>query len=205
MRKLANPAYPTPESVPLFVEDANQLIMGTHGTPTIPLFIGQGAGGELEGTPGNKPGIGPGDGVMIAGDVRTLAREYCGRGVTVQYSEYETLSHVLAAAPWLVEAAAWLTSRFAGLSAPEDCGQIAPGNSLAPISIASGGPSGTISGGIVDKKLDQSITLPTGSTFKGVRQGQRSNGHRLGERQICRSRRSPLSSSSLTSCRSGSA
>ena len=54
--------------------------MGTGGTPTIPLFIGQGANGELEGTPGDKPGIGAGDGVMIAGDVRTLARDYCAKG-----------------------------------------------------------------------------------------------------------------------------
>ena len=52
------PEYPTPESLPLFVRLANKLIMGTGGTPTIPLFIGQGANGIPEGTPGNKPGIG---------------------------------------------------------------------------------------------------------------------------------------------------
>ena len=131
--QLAKPQYPTPESIPVYVEVANQLIMGSRGTPTAPLFIGQGAGGELEGTPGNKPGIGPGDGVMIAGDVRSLAREYCGRGVKVQYVEYEKLSHVLSAVRWLPEAAAWLTARFAGQSPPQDCAQIAPGNSLAPI------------------------------------------------------------------------
>jgi len=33
----------------------------------------------------------------------------------------------------LPEAAAWLTSRFAGLPAPQDCASIPPGNSLAPI------------------------------------------------------------------------
>ena len=131
--QLAKPQYPTPESIPAYVQDANQLIMGSHGTPTVPLFIGQGAGGELEGTPGNKPGIGPGDGVMIAGDVRSLAREYCSRGVTVQYTEYENLSHVLSAVPWLAEATSWLVGRLAGLPAPQDCARIAPGNSLAPI------------------------------------------------------------------------
>jgi hypothetical protein len=47
------PEYPTPESLPLFVTLANRLIMGTGGTPTIPLFIGQGANGDLEWTPGN--------------------------------------------------------------------------------------------------------------------------------------------------------
>jgi hypothetical protein len=75
--QLAKPQYPTPETIAVYDEVANKLIMGTGGTPTAPLFIGQGAGGELEGTPGDKPGIGPGDGVMIAGDVRSLAREYC--------------------------------------------------------------------------------------------------------------------------------
>src|SRR5271155_706853 len=131
--QLIKPAYPTAESIPAIVKDANQLIMGTHGTPTAPLFIGQGAGGELEGTPGNKPGIGRGDGVMIAGDVRTLAREYCSRGVKVEYSEYEELSHFLAAVPWLVEATAWMVGRLDGVAAPQDCASIAAGNSLEPI------------------------------------------------------------------------
>lgn len=71
----------------LYVTHANKLIMGTGDTPTIPLFIGQGANGELEGTPGDQPGIGPGDGVMIAGDVRTLARGDCAKGAKVHYEQ----------------------------------------------------------------------------------------------------------------------
>jgi hypothetical protein len=165
--QVTKPAYPTPESIPVFVEDSNQLIMGSRGTPTAPLFIGQGAGGELEGTEGNKPGIGRGDGVMIAGDVRSLAREYCERGVTVQYSEYENLSHVLAAAPWLVEATGWLFNRYVGFSPPQDCGSIPPGNSLAPLSVVSP-MSGNVAGSFTDKKLGETITLPAGSTFNGV-------------------------------------
>ncbi|HLI33052.1 MAG TPA: lipase family protein [Solirubrobacteraceae bacterium] len=131
--QLVKPQYPTPESIPAYVEDANRLIMGSGGTPTVPLFIGQGAGGELEGTPGDKPGIGPGDGVMIAGDVRTLAREYCSRGVPVDYVEYEHLSHVLAALQWLPEAVSWMVGRLIGFPAPQDCGAIAPGNPLTPL------------------------------------------------------------------------
>jgi len=76
---------------------------------------------------------GPGDGVMIAGDVRSLAREYCSRGVTVQYEQYEDLSHVPSALVWLPEAYAWLAGRFLGSPAPQNCAQIAPGNSLEPI------------------------------------------------------------------------
>jgi hypothetical protein len=135
--ELAKPQYPTPESIPVFVKTANKLIMGREGTPTVPLLIGQGNGGEeLEGTPGDKPGIGPGDGVMIAGDVRSLAREYCERGVAVHYTEYQHLGHIEGAAPWLTETAAWLAGRFAGLEAPQDCSEIAGGNSLAPVTKA---------------------------------------------------------------------
>ncbi|WCB95778.1 putative inactive lipase [Baekduia alba] len=131
--QLAKPEYATPESVPEYVHAANQLIMGTGGTPTAPLFVGQGAGGELEGTPGDKPGIGKGDGVMIAGDVRTLARQHCGHGVKVQYQQYDALSHVTSAVPWLAQAVPWLTARFTGLPAPQNCSAIAPGNPLDPI------------------------------------------------------------------------
>jgi hypothetical protein len=132
--QVVKPQYPSPESIPVFVRTANKLIVGRKGTPTVPFLIGQGNGGEeFEGTPGNKPGIGPGDGVMIAGDVRTLAREWCSRGVAVEYTEYQHLGHIEGAAPWLPEAATWLAGRFAGLAAPQDCTEIAPGNSLAPI------------------------------------------------------------------------
>jgi Secretory lipase len=132
--QMAKPAYAQPESVPEYVHAANQLIMGTAaGAPSAPLFIGQGANGELEGSPGDKPGIGRGDGVMIAGDVRTLARGYCAAGVKVQYRQYDALSHVTSAVPWLGEAVPWLTARFTGLPAPQNCAGIAPGNALDPI------------------------------------------------------------------------
>jgi hypothetical protein len=131
--QMAKPEYAQPESVPEYVAAANQLIMGTAGTPSAPLFIGQGANGELEGTPGNKPGIGRGDGVMIAGDVRTLARQYCAAGVKVQYRQYDALSHVTTAVPWLGEAVPWLLARFTGLPAPQNCAHVAPGNPLEPI------------------------------------------------------------------------
>jgi hypothetical protein len=130
--EIAKPQYPTPDTIPVFVRTANKLNVST-GTPTVPFLIGQGNGGEeFEGTAGNKPGIGPGDGVMIAGDVRTLARDWCSRGVSVHYTEYQHLGHIEGAAPWLAEAVPWLTARFLGVPAPQNCSEIAPGNSLAP-------------------------------------------------------------------------
>jgi hypothetical protein len=134
-RDLVGPNYPTPEDLPLYVRCANKLIMGTGGTPTIPLFIGQGAHGELEGTPGNKKDIGAGDGVMIAGDVRTLARDYCAKDVTVYYEEYAALSHIWSVPIWLHNATGWIKQRFAGLPAPQNCSSIREGNSLAPIPV----------------------------------------------------------------------
>jgi hypothetical protein len=131
--QLAKPEYKTPESIPIYDHVANQMIMGTGGTPTTPLLIAQGADGELEGTSGDQPGIGPGDGVMIAGDVRTLAREYCERGVTVQYDEYDALAHVETAVPWIATTLPWLSARFAGAPAPQDCAGIKPGNPLTPV------------------------------------------------------------------------
>ena len=125
--------YPTPESIPAFAKILNKLMMGDPGVATAPLFIVQGAGGELEGTPGNKPGIGPGDGATIAGDVRTLAREYCSGGTKVEYKEAPLLSHFGAGSQWIPEAYVWMTERLSGMPANQDCAEIAPGNSLQPI------------------------------------------------------------------------
>lgn len=133
--ELAKPQYSTPESIPLYVEVVNQLIMGTGGTPSAPLQIAQGAHGELQGTSGDQPGIGDGDGVMIAGDVRTLARKYCRRGVAVKYQQYDKLGHVAAALTWLGTALPWLSDRFADKPAPENCSEIPPGNPLTPIEV----------------------------------------------------------------------
>ncbi len=132
-KDLASPQYPTPETIPIYVDTVNKLIMGTGGTPTTPLFIGQGANGVPEGTPGNKKGIGAGDGVMIAGDVRTLARSYCARGTTVYYEQYNHHSHVSSLASWLPNSIDWIMERFDGLPAPDNCSSIAPGNPLDPI------------------------------------------------------------------------
>src|ERR1700733_10184608 len=134
-QKLVRPEYPTPERLPLYVSCANKLIMGTGGTPTIPLFIGQGANGALEGTPGNKKGIRAGDGVMIAGDVRTLARNYCAKGTKVYYEQYKSLSHIWSVPIWLHNSIAWVKQRFAGVPAPENCSSILEGNPLTPIPV----------------------------------------------------------------------
>ena len=130
--QMVKPQYANPNSVPEYVRAVNKLNLGSRPSPTVPMFIGQGANGILEGTPGNKPGIGRGDGVMIAGDVRTLARQYCSDGTAVKYKQYNALSHVPAALAWTPTAMSWLDDRFAGKDAPSDCGSIPQGNPLTP-------------------------------------------------------------------------
>lgn len=134
--QLVKPQYANPASIPILVKTENKLDTGSFGSPTTPMFMGQGADGILEGTPGNKPGIGAGDGVMIAGDVRTLARGFCASGTAVDYTQYDALSHVTTFPVWAPAALVWLDSRFAGTQAPNNCSQIAPGNSLAPVKVA---------------------------------------------------------------------
>ncbi|MFI1019031.1 lipase family protein [Streptomyces sp. NPDC020965] len=132
-KKLAKPQYANPNSVPEFVEAVNKLNLGQAPTPTIPGYIAQGNGGVLEGTFSNHPGIGTGDGVMVSGDVRTLARQYCADGNTsIKYQQYGLLSHGGTTVPWAAVALGWLDDRFAGKNPPSDCGRIPAGNSLAP-------------------------------------------------------------------------
>jgi hypothetical protein len=130
-KDLVKPEYQDRTKLLDYVAAVNKVIMGTGGTPTIPLQIGQGTGGTGEGTQ-PSPVWGKGDGVMLAGDVRTLARQYCAQGVKVQHKEYGT-SHFLTIANWLPAATAWVDDRFAGKPVPENCASIAAGNSLAPL------------------------------------------------------------------------
>jgi hypothetical protein len=137
--QLVKPQYANPDSIAVLVDTANKLDMGTAASPTVPMLIGQGADGLLEGTSGDKAGIGAGDGVMIAGDVRTLARQFCASGVPVSYTQYDALSHVTTAPVWAPTALAWLDGRFDGLTAPDNCSDIATGNSLAPAQVVAPG------------------------------------------------------------------
>ncbi|MGW4893071.1 lipase family protein [Kitasatospora sp. NPDC004240] len=132
-KKLAKAQYADPNSVPAFLDAVNRINLGSAPTPTVPGYIAQGNGGVLEGTFGNPPGIGTGDGVMVAGDVRALARQYCATGNTkIAYQQFDLLSHVGVPAVWAPLAMGWLNDRFAGKAAPSDCGHIPAGNSLDP-------------------------------------------------------------------------
>ncbi|WP_432753867.1 lipase family protein [Streptomyces sp. JL2001] len=132
-KKMAKPEYADPNSIPAFVEAMNRINLGSAPTPTVPGYIAQGDAGVLEGTFADPPGIGTGDGVMVAGDVRALARQYCATGnPAIRYSQFGLLSHTGVPVAWAPLALGWLNDRFAGRTAPSDCGRIPAGNSLAP-------------------------------------------------------------------------
>jgi len=130
---MAKPQYADPDSAPAFVAAVNRINLGSAPTPTVPGYIAQGDGGVFEGTFGDPAGIGTGDGVMVVGDVRALANQYCATGDgSIEYNQFDALSHVGTAAVWAPLAVSWLNDRFAGKAAPSDCGRIPAGNSLAP-------------------------------------------------------------------------
>lgn len=131
-QQMVKPGYEDPNSIPEYVDAVNRINMGTAPIPTIPMFIAQARNGALEGTQPGGPGVGPGDGIMVADDVRALVNRYCDAGLAVQYDEYDTLSHVPGAVLWLPGALSWLDDRMSGIPAPTNCGHIPPGNSLAP-------------------------------------------------------------------------
>ncbi|MEW2135400.1 lipase family protein [Streptomyces sp. NPDC005409] len=132
-KDLVKPEYKDPNSISAFVEAVNEVNLGQAATPTVPGFIGQGNAGWLEGTFASPQGIGAGDAVMVAGDVRALARQYCATGNrAITYEQYDLLSHNGAMPYWAPRAMAWLDARFAGRTAPTSCGLIPAGNSLEP-------------------------------------------------------------------------
>lgn len=127
---IAKPEYPTVESAPELRPIIESLNMGTAPVPTMPMLIVQGAGGHLEGTAPQIPGVGAGDGVMVAGDVRSLARRYCDAGTVVDYREHPGLSHIPVGLVWAVDANIWIEERFRGVPAGTNCGSIPPGNNI---------------------------------------------------------------------------
>ncbi|MFL6090684.1 MAG: lipase family protein [Aeromicrobium sp.] len=130
---LVKPEYAKPESLSFLVNTANELIMGTGGTPTVPLFIRQGTDGSGEGTE-PSPQYGPGDGVMLVNDVRSLARKYCAAGRPIDYLE-KPLGHGDQGADFLAEMIPWVQLRFTPTPALDTCALIQEGNSLEPTTL----------------------------------------------------------------------
>ena len=154
-KQMVKPEYVNPDSIKEFVTAANKLNLGSLATPNVPMSIVQASGADEEGTIGNKPGIGPGDGVMVSGDVRSLARQYCKTNNAIQYQQVEGTGHTGAVTTWATSAVGWLGARFAGAAAPSSCGNIAVGNSLAPEKYVPPSPPTSPS------------STPTGSTSPG--------------------------------------
>ena len=109
------PAYQDLAHVAPFSKMLRDQTMGTAKThPREPLFM---AIGNADGN---------GDGAMVAGDVKALARHYCGQGVPVDYQEYPDASHIEAAAFFEPQTGPFLQERFAGAPFVSNCSSLGP-------------------------------------------------------------------------------
>jgi hypothetical protein len=127
--ELVRPEYPEPASIPevkALLDDTN---MGLRPTPAFPQLLVQAGGGEAEKTPPH-PTLGDGDGVMLLGDTRALAAQYCADGTPVDYREQPTGGHSQGSFAWFGAALPWVNDRFAGVPASSTCADVPPGNSL---------------------------------------------------------------------------
>ncbi|GAB2568003.1 lipase family protein [Nocardia heshunensis] len=102
MSQLLRPQYQDYRAIPGFSRILTENRMGDTGTPSAPMLFGA---GNADGT---------GDGVIVAAGERTLATEYCHRGVSVEYKEYPGSNHLLAGVLFVPAAQAFLMDRFSG-------------------------------------------------------------------------------------------
>ncbi|MFI5715169.1 lipase family protein [Nocardia sp. NPDC051750] len=112
--------------VPAAAAAINDNIMGTAGTPVIPLLLAVGQSDPI------------GDSVMVTRDIEALAHQYCARGVPVTYARYDHFDHMAAFALFQTQAAQFLAARFHNVLPTTNCASIGPGNSLAPIPVSTG-------------------------------------------------------------------
>lgn len=112
--------------IPAAAAAVNDNIMGTAGTPTIPLLLAVGQSDPI------------GDSVMVARDIEALAHHHCRRGVPVTYAHYPNHDHIAAFPRFQAEAAQFLAASFADTPPTTNCASIGPGNSLAPAPIPAG-------------------------------------------------------------------
>jgi hypothetical protein len=148
---LLKPEYQDWKKVPELALAMNDSILGSTGTPKVPIFLGVGDQGD------------GGDGVMIDGDVQQLAHAYCSRGLPVQFRVYTNGDHTTAFPRIAADEAAYFAQRVAGLPAPSDC-PVAAGNALDPLPTPPGAPE--LTSGITLKQIrrpDGGVTVTIGA------------------------------------------
>lgn len=94
-----------PLTLPNVQKVINHVKAGTLGTPKVPIHLYMATFDELVVTP----------------DARALAKDYCARGVRLQYVEYLPTGHITALPVGYLPAVSWLADRFAGRPAPTTC------------------------------------------------------------------------------------
>lgn len=98
--KLMKPEFPTFESIPELAELVDDLRMGQHDVPPMPMYV---VSAKFDAT---------GDGIIVTEDVKELARRYCAAGTPTVYRQYTGLEHVTGFALFIPDALGWLSGRF---------------------------------------------------------------------------------------------
>lgn len=112
---LMKPRYDAFTKIPPLAEVRKQVVMGRAGTPTAPTFFAVAKGDRT------------GDGIIVTADVRRLAREYCTRGASVRYRQYDGLEHVTGMVAFAPDALSWITGQFRGAGGPGNCASLSAG------------------------------------------------------------------------------
>lgn len=94
-----------PLTLPHVSKVIEEIKAGNLGTPKVPIHLYMATYDELVVTP----------------DAAALAKDYCARGVRIQYVEYLPSEHVTALPVGYLPAVSWLNDRFAGKPAPTSC------------------------------------------------------------------------------------
>ena len=123
------PEYPDPDAIPEVRHLLDDTNMGLRDTPAFPQLLVQAGGGEAENTPPH-PELGDGDGVMLLGDTRSLARQYCDDGTVVDYRELPLGGHGPGGVAWAAQMVPWVNARFDGVEPTGTCGEVPEGNPL---------------------------------------------------------------------------
>lgn len=112
---LMKPRYDSFTKIPELRKVRRQVVMGRAGTPTAPTYF---AVAKYDGR---------GDGIVVAADVKRLAREYCRRGASVRFQQYTGIEHIAGLALFVPDALAWVSARFNGTGRGDNCSALLAG------------------------------------------------------------------------------
>lgn len=109
---LMKPQYGSFSKIPPLAKVRKQVVMGKAGTPTAPLYFAVAK-------------LGPtGDGIVVTKDVKDLAIDYCKRGASVRYQQYDGVEHIVGLVLFIPNALSWVSAQFSGGGTRSTCAKL---------------------------------------------------------------------------------